>query len=331
MVKNVLLVDDDAEMLRMLQEGFAVHADAFTVLTAGDGAEALDRLMRHNVSLVVTDLKMPRMDGFELLAAIMEGYPDIPVIIMSGFSAPGIESMARRGGAVGFIAKPFMIDALAQQILLMLRKEAEGGTLHNVSTGMFLQLIEMEQKTCTIRLVNQASGKTGVLFFMEGALFDARSGAIQGERAATEIFAWEHVSLSIQNGCTVREKRIRKELNLLILDAMRRKDEGDAAMGGGHGTAPSAADSPLQRLCARISDALGAPCGLGDVLQSSDWNGRVKRISHCGERLNLGRLTRGYVDTGDARDYILVPAESGAVVAVSPGVPRDKLMQLLVE
>ena len=133
MVRNVLLVDDDLEMLGLLQEGLAGHADAFAVLTAGDGAEALECLRHHNVSLVVTDLKMPHMDGFELLAAILEGYPDIPVIVMSGFSAPGLESTARRGGAVGYIAKPFSIDALALKILTMLRRAAEGGTLHNVS------------------------------------------------------------------------------------------------------------------------------------------------------------------------------------------------------
>ncbi|MFO7709517.1 MAG: response regulator [Desulfobacterales bacterium] len=329
MLKNVLLVDDDLDMLRMLQEGFAGHADAFAVLTAGDGAEALDCLKRHSVSLVVTDLKMPRMDGFELLAAIMAGYPDIPVIVMSGLSTPGLERLARRGGAVGFIVKPFSIDALAQQILAMLRKEAEGGTLHNVSTGMFLQLIEMEQKSCTIRLADRATGKTGVLSFMEGELFDARVGGVQGERAAHEIFAWDHVSLSIQNGCSVREKRIRKELNLLILEAMRRKDEGGAAMDFGPGAPPLEADRPLQRLRVKILGALGPSCGLEDVVPGPDWSGRLKRISACGERLNLGRLTLGYVDTGDARGYILVPGDGGAIFGVNPACPRDKLMQVL--
>jgi DNA-binding response OmpR family regulator len=328
MVRNVLLVDDDVEMLRLLQEGFSRHADAFGVLTAADGADALECIRRQDVALVVTDLKMPRMDGFELLAAIMEGYPDIPVIIMSGFSAPGIESMVRRGGAVGFIVKPFPIDALAQQVLTMLRRENEGGTLHNVSTGMFLQLIEMEQKTCTIRLAHRASGETGALFFVEGDLLDARVGAVQGEQAALTIFGWENVSLSIQNGCTVRDQRIHQELNLLILEAMRRKDE-NAAAPEGSGSLPPAADRPLQRLRARIMGALGARCGLEDIIQNQDWSGRMKRISSCGERLNLGRLAVGYVDKGDGRDVILVPSEESAVVVVGPGCPRDQLLQLL--
>jgi hypothetical protein len=57
----------------------------------------------------------------------------------------------------------------------------------------------------------------------------------------------------------------------------------------------------------------------------------MKRISTCGTRLNLGSLTLGYVDKGDARDYVLMPPEKGAVIAVSPTCPRDKLLQSLAE
>jgi len=46
------------------------------------------------------------LDGFELLAVIMESYPDIPVIVISGFSSPNMQRLARQGGAVAFIAKP---------------------------------------------------------------------------------------------------------------------------------------------------------------------------------------------------------------------------------
>jgi len=141
MIKNVLLVDDDHEMLLALKEGFRKYRDSFTVQLAADGLKALENLKKSVISLVVTDLKMPRMDGFELLAHIMEHYPDIPVIIITGYSTPEMEHLARDGGAVGYIAKPFLIENLARQIMTTLRKESEGGTLHNVSSGMFLQLV----------------------------------------------------------------------------------------------------------------------------------------------------------------------------------------------
>ena len=223
MIKNVLLVDDDTEMLHALKEGFKRYRESFTVLLAEDGLMALEVLQKHIISLVVTDLKMPNMDGFELLAHIMQHFPDIPVIIITGYSTPEMEHLAREGGAVGYIGKPFLVENLARQILTTLRKESEGGTLHNISSGMFLQLIEIEQKTCTIRLEEKASGNKGILFFSDGELFDARVNNMQGEAAAHEIFSWDAVNLSIQNGCALKENRIQSDLQQLILGAMRRK------------------------------------------------------------------------------------------------------------
>jgi CheY-like chemotaxis protein len=333
MIRTVLLVDDDREMLLALREGFGRYAESMRVLLAGDGLEALEVLKREPVSLVVTDLKMPRMDGFELLAAIMGSYPDIPVIIITGYSTPDMERLARQGGAVGFTAKPFLIENLARQILTMLRRETEGGTLHNVSSGMFLQLVEMEQKTCTIRLEDKASGKKGALFFVEGALFDARAGNLQGESAAYEIFGWEQVSLSIQDHSAVRQNRIQKDLHPLILEAARRKDEKKAAPPAPRPHPPAAgpedAAGRLVRLRDKIEQSLGPRSGVESVFADSVWDERVKRISRHGAKLNLGGLVLGYIDRGDPRDYMVVAGDRPTVIAVNRKCPRDKLMQIL--
>lgn len=164
MIRKVLFVDDDKEMLLALKEGLEKYNDTFSALMAQDGMEAVDTLKTHSVSVVVTDLKMPRMDGFNLLAHIMEHFPEIPVIIITGYSTPEMKRLAKEGGAVGYISKPFLIEDLGQLIVKTIRKESEGGTLHSVSSGMFLQLMEMEEKTCTIRLLDKQTGKEGILF-----------------------------------------------------------------------------------------------------------------------------------------------------------------------
>ena len=333
MIRTVLLVDDDREMLHALREGLGRYAESMRVLLASDGLEALEVLKHEPISLVVTDLKMPRMDGFELLAAVMGSYPDIPVIIITGFSTPDMERLARQGGAVGFTAKPFLIENLARQILTMLRRETEGGTLHNVSSGMFLQLVEMEQKTCTIRLEDKAAGKTGALFFVEGALFDARVGNLQGEPAAYEIFGWEQVSLSIQDDCSVRENRIQKDLHPLILEAARRKDETNTPPTAARQRPPMAGKEEtagrLVRVRNKIEQSLGPLSGVESVFADSVWDERVKRLSRHGTKLNLGSLVMGYIDRGDPRDYVVLAGDMPTVVAVSRKCPRDKLMQIL--
>jgi CheY-like chemotaxis protein len=336
MIKNVLLVDDDSEMLHALKEGFKKYQESFAVLLAEDGLQALECLKQNIVSLVVTDLKMPNMDGFELLAHIMQHYPDIPVIIITGYSTPEMEHLARQGGAVGYIAKPFLIENLARQILTTLRRESEGGTLHNVSSGMFLQLIEMEQKTCTIRLENKSSRKKGILFFQEGELFDARVNNMQGEAAAHEIFSWDAVNLSIQNGCALRENKIQSELQPLILEAMRRKDEDEpeevpeSVMEQIEPRVEAPTDL-LKKLKQRIEDEIGQQCGLEDLYQDELWDSRVAQLSKAGEFFHFGRFMLAYIDKGDTYDYILVPGQKTTVITVDPKCPRDKILRVISE
>jgi CheY-like chemotaxis protein len=334
MLRNVLIVDDDREMLLDLREGLNQRDASLTVLMAGNGVEALEFLRSHDVSLVVTDLKMPLMDGLGLLSAIMQTYADIPVIVMSGFGTPEKERQLRQGGAAEFITKPFSVDALARQMGTLLNQQSEGGMLHQVSSAMFLQMIEMEQKTCTVRLEQRPSGRRGILFFVQGELFDARVGDAFGLSAALQILAWEPVSLTVQNSCRIWENRIRKNLCPLILEAARRRDEKNSLEAiehsphGGAFDAASCAES-LAHIRTRIEKELGAGGGVEDVFEDPSWSERLKRISRYGEHLNLGRLTLAWLNRGESRDYLVRPCEPPVVVALNPKCPREKLMQLL--
>jgi CheY-like chemotaxis protein len=336
MIKKVLVVDDDREMLLTLKEGFQKYRDSFTTVLASDGRGAVGILKKGVISLVVTDLKMPEMDGFQLLAFIMEHYPDIPVIIITGYSTPEMEHLARQGGAVGYIAKPFLIENLARQIMTTLRKESEGGTLHNVSSGIFLQLVEMEQKTCTIRLDDKLTDKKGILFFCDGELLDSRVDDLQGEDAAYEVFSWDQVNLSIQNGCALKEKRINGDMQQLVLEAARRKDENIAneILSSGLEVMESPeSDSRLaiKNIKEKIESEIGPACGVEDIYQDDSWDSIVLQLSEVGELFNIGTLVLGYIDKGDANDYIVLPGKKNTVISVNPKSPRDKLLQILGE
>ena len=335
MIKTVLFVDDDQEMLLALKAGFSKYRDSFAVQLASDGLQAVEKLKQNFVSLVVTDLKMPRMDGFELLAHIMEHYPDIPVIIITGYSTPEMKHLAREGGAVGYIAKPFLIENLVDQIRGTLQKESEGGILHNVSSGMFLQLVEMEEKTCTIRLEDKFSGRKGILFFREGKLLDARVNDVQGEDAAYEVFAWDQVNLSIQNGCALKKKKIQTDLQHLILEAARRKDEESADEDGSQSieeepaTVTLDASAFIQRLKDKIDAEIGPSCGVEDIYQDDSWDRIIFQLGKMGEYFNIGQLMSGYIDKGQTNDFIVLPGDKTMVISVNPKCPRDKLLQVL--
>ncbi len=344
MIRTVLIVDDDREMLLSLKEGLERYFASFRVLTAEDGIIAMEMLKNKTVSLVVSDLKMPRMDGFSLLAHIMEYYPDIPVVIITGYSTPEMERLARQGGAVGYIGKPFMIEDLARKIMATLRHESEGGTLHSVSSGMFLQLIEMEQKTCTIRLVDKTSDSRGVLFFRDGELFDARVGSLQGEAAAYRIFSWDEVNLSIQNACPQKEKKIETDLQAILLDAARLRDEADEEI------KPSTVveerkerpDTPkaeqeeqrsdsTEGIKVRLQKQVGTMRGVEAIYHDLAWNGFIAQASRLGRFFNIGELKLAYIDRGEPNDFIVLPGKENTVVSVNPRCPRDKVMTAISE
>lgn len=339
MVKRVLIVDDDQEMLLSLEEGLSKYDETFSITTAQDGLGAVETLKNSTISLVVTDLKMPRMDGFSLLSHIMQHYPEIPVIIITGYSTSEMERLAREGGAIGYIAKPFMIDDLAKRIITTLRKEADGGTLHSVSSGIFLQLMEMEEKTCTVRLIEKSSGKQGILFFLEGQLLDARCDSLRGEAAAYEIFSWDDVSLSIQNSCPQKERRIYRDLQAILLDAMRLKDELKRLGKGGTSRKNEPAlekrkierTRPVERVKELLKKELGEGHGIEDIYEDPSWESFVRGIEKLGAAFEAGEFRVAYIDRGEAKDFILMPGDSVTVVAVNPKCARDRIMEALSE
>jgi len=225
MIQKVLIVDDDRDMLESIQEGLDRYSDKFLVTTAENGARALDRLAEDNYSLVITDLKMPELDGFGLLAHVLEKYPDIPVVVITGFGTPKMKQLAREGGAIGYITKPFLIENLAKKITMSLAKESDGGSLRGVSAGVFLQLVELEERTCTVRLTNRKTQEQGVLWFREGRLLDARYGNQMGIEAAYAVLSWSDVTLTIQNRCPKNDNNIQQDLQAVLLEAMRLQDE----------------------------------------------------------------------------------------------------------
>ncbi len=106
-----------------------------------------------------------------------------------------------------------------------MEKESEGGTLQTISLEVFIQLIEMDMKTCTIRIFDKISDKQGVLFFKDGVLLDARFRSQQGKLAANKIFSWDKTTLFIQDDCALDKKRIEGDLQAIMFDAIRLKDE----------------------------------------------------------------------------------------------------------
>jgi two-component system response regulator HydG len=110
MKKNLLVVDDDDEMVAFLREAFEDRG--FAVSTAAGGAEALELARGHRFDVVVTDLRMERFDGLDLLDDLVRLDPTLPVILMTAFGAIESAVQAVKRGAFHYLAKPFRLDEL---------------------------------------------------------------------------------------------------------------------------------------------------------------------------------------------------------------------------
>lgn len=236
-MKKVLIVDDDESFLHSLIDGFKAYEDKFSIATAGDGVEAVAALREQEISLVLTDLKMPRMDGFELVAHLSNIYSEIPVIVMTAFGTPEMEDNLRDMGTFQYIEKPIDFGVLVEKILKGLNGPSKG-FITGVSLSSFLQLLELDKKSCTLTI--HAGSKTGVMYFRDGDLLDATAMGQSGSDAAYAIVSWSGVEIEIENSCPVTEGKIPESLGFILLEGCRRKDEADAEQGSE--SAPAGAD-----------------------------------------------------------------------------------------
>ena len=107
---RVLIVDDDLALLQALPEALRLRMPGVTVETADSGAAALDRMAAWDYDAIVTDIKMPGMDGLELLAEIRTQRPDTPTLMITGHGEHDLVVQALRSGAYDFIPKPIDRD-----------------------------------------------------------------------------------------------------------------------------------------------------------------------------------------------------------------------------
>jgi DNA-binding NtrC family response regulator len=118
---RILVVEDDPEMRRALVE--ALERAGHSVHSASDGLAALHRLAAEPYALVVSDLRMPEMNGLELLRRARELHPEIPVVLITAFGRVDEAVQAMKAGAFDFLQKPFRAEALEEVVQRAMRGE----------------------------------------------------------------------------------------------------------------------------------------------------------------------------------------------------------------
>jgi CheY-like chemotaxis protein len=236
---TILIAEDDPAVRNMLLRALGRHADRVETRIAADGAEAIKILSTVPIRLLITDLRMPSVDGLTLLSHIHNHYPEMPCIVMTAFAAdereleilfrcyqPNIKDLAN-SKSLCFFKKPFNVQKLVSVVLAHLNHQACDGILSGISIASFIQLIAMEEKTCSVEVTTR-SGEVGSLYFFKGKLTDADYQQHDAEEAAVRIMAFENPKIAYTDQYKkshAGDRNIRSTAMALLLEASRRKDD----------------------------------------------------------------------------------------------------------
>lgn len=220
-MKSILIVDDEQPFLLSLQEGLS-DQPGYRIETALNGQEALNILSKHKIDLLVTDLKMPVMDGFSLLAHMSGNYPGIPVIVMTAFGTQEIEERFKKIENFHYLEKPLDLDILAETINQALDC-GDRSFIRGINLATFLQLIQLEKKTCTLKIKSQS--EIGYLYIEKGELIAAETDNLVDEEAACQVVCWQDPEIEMESVCRKKNKGIKTSIERLLLEAFRLEDE----------------------------------------------------------------------------------------------------------
>ena len=130
MTKRILLVDDEQSTLFFVGENLAELGEEFEIVAAGSGEEALRQFSLQRFDLVISDLRMPGMDGLTLLQMIREVNQNTHLILMTAYGSEHVETTARHLHLDSYITKPFRVeDLLDAARAAFVQKEDDGSQL----------------------------------------------------------------------------------------------------------------------------------------------------------------------------------------------------------
>src|SRR3990172_7102553 len=120
---KILVVDDDDTIRFLLMDTLA--ALGYKTCGAVNGEEALAKIKQEEIDLVITDIRMPKLSGVDLLKRIKDTVPDLPVMIITAYNYTYNKDQALQSGADGFLAKPFRIGKIEEQIRSILKTKTD--------------------------------------------------------------------------------------------------------------------------------------------------------------------------------------------------------------
>jgi CheY-like chemotaxis protein len=324
---KILVLDDDADWLELSREMLAQLPSKPEVRTATSGKRALAMLDAEPFRLIICDLKMPRIDGLQVLAIVRRRYPELRTVVLSALEDEDFRSRAYALGVDMFWLKTEMQGHLQMYLDCLeslLGRDQDGGFRGIQSKGL-MDIIQMEclARSSTVLRVTRGS-LVARLWIQDGELTDAEAEGARGETAFLRMLTWKSGTFENLPAEPNRERTIFKPVNALLLESAQAIDEND-------GSAVEASGETVQvhrrtvwklSLLARAGaefvvavppDGQGVPEALGTEAQTvgqyAHWTRRAtESIKRMGDAVDAGPLL--HLDANNLeRRLLLIPWE----------------------
>jgi CheY-like chemotaxis protein len=343
---KILLADDEPDLLDMYREILAQLPSRPEIQTAASGARALALLEAEPFQLLICDLRMPKMDGLQVLAIVRRKYPHLRTVALTAELDEQFRSRAYALGVDLFWHKPGTeqeTKMFMECIESLLGRETEGG-FRGMQSKSLMDIIQLEcisQSSSVLRITNGTL--TGKIWIQSGEMVDAEATDLRGEPAFQKILSWRAGNFEMLPAEPGRPRTIFKSYNALLLESAQALDEsrGSVTPEG----MPQAAASPL----AQVSQVDGVEFvlamkagegayqvarGLENPERMAKWARQtLERFRSLGDRLSAGPLEQveGF---GPQRHVTLAGQEEtefcvGWQTSLAPDEVRDRMKKVL--
>jgi CheY-like chemotaxis protein len=322
---KILLLDDDADWLALCRDLLSGLPSQPELLTATTAKRALSLLETESVRLLVCDLKMPRMDGLQMLSIVRRRFPDVRTVVLSGMDDEDYRSRAYALGVDLYWPKGEMqrdANQFNECLESLLGREGETG-FRGVQSKSLLDIIQLECLSSSSTVLRIQRGPlTAKLWIQDGELTDADIDGVRGEAALQRVLAWKTGSFENLPPEPGRERTIHKSVNALLLESAQSFDEAANLEVSESSEAGESARhqrtmwklSQLTRERAEFVIAIprggaGEPDGLGtqSTAEFSQWACQAEKLAReLGDRLGAGPLLH-IAGQGLERNVVLMP------------------------
>ena len=341
---KILVLDDDVDWLALSREIFAQLPSKPEIRTAASGARALALLENEPFRLLICDLKMPRMDGLQVLSIVRRRFPELRTIVLSGLEDEEFRSRAYALGVDLFWLKIDMqrnSKMFLECLESLLGRDAEGG-FRGIQSKSLMDIIQMECLSRSSTVLRITRGPlVAKMWIQNGELTDAEVEGARGEAAFRRIFAWKSGTFENLPAEPDRERTITKPVNALLLESAQAVDEKDNPS-----TTPDSLEEAGHRkmvwklalltregadfVVAVPPEGRGEPEALGtqSTEQLSVWTRRATEIAKkLGEKIEAGPLLHVAGHNLEKQLLVLPRANKSFLVGWPPTAPAGQLLE----